>query len=707
MTDAIKRARNDAASSDIRNITLPPTLFLHTQLLFNRELAWLEFNQRVLEEGLDHAHPLLERLKFLSIFSSNLDEFFMIRVSGLKQQLEHGVTERTLDGMTTTAQLKAIRERLRPMVDEQMRCLRDDVLQELLDAGIVIAPFRALSDRERRSLNAYFSENVFPVLTPQAVDPGHPFPYISNLSLNLGVMIQPPDDAANAEPRFARIKVPPIVPRLVPVAQGAHEFTSLEELIAANVSSLFPRTETGEPHAFRVTRDADIDIREDEANDLLRMMEEQLRRRRFGTAVRLEVASTMPGEMVRYLASRLELTAEDVYVVDGPLNVPDLMSLYQLERPELKDGPLIASTPAPLRTEGSIFDVIRRQDVLVHHPYNSFSSVCDFISTAAADPEVVAIKMALYRTGQNSPIVQALAEACEAGKQVAVLVELKARFDEENNITWARKLERAGVHVVYGLVGLKTHCKLALVVRREEGSLRRFVHIGTGNYNPSTARIYTDLGLFTSNEQIGADATDLFNYLTGFSRQTHFRKLLIAPVNLREALMTLVAREVEHHEAGRPARIIAKLNSLTDTKMIRALYEASQAGVRIDLIVRGICTLRPGVSGLSDRITVTSIVGRFLEHSRIFYFANGGDEEVYIGSADWMLRNLDRRVELVVPIEDPHLRQHLKSGVLDVYLRDNVKARRLLVDGSYERVQAAPGEERVDSQAQLIESLGD
>ena len=706
MTNALKQRRDESGQPP--NITLPPTLFLNNKLLFNREASWLEFNSRVLEEARDRDHPLLERAKFISIFSTNLDEFFMIRVSGLKEQVEEGVTELSLDGMTPSAQLKLINERLRPLLAEQMKCLNEELLHELSSEGIVIRPYRALSDRERRALNAYFMDNVFPVLTPQAVDPGHPFPYISNLSLNVGVMIEP--EAGEAEQtafegsRFARVKVPPLVPRLVPIADSGNSFILLEELIAANVSVLFPGMRVGDHHVFRVTRDADIEIREDEANDLLRTVEQEVRKRRFGTAVRLEVSTSMPGEMVRYLASSLKLTADDVYTIDGPLNMPDLMALYKLERPELKDKPFVASSPAPLRTSESIFEVIKRQDVLVHHPYDSFSSVVDFINTSATDPDVLAIKMTLYRTGPDSPIVKALMEASERGKQVAVLVELKARFDEENNIEWARRLERAGVHVVYGLLGLKTHCKLALVVRREAGALRRYLHIGTGNYNPSTARIYTDLGLFTSNEQIGSDASELFNYLTGFSRQTRYRRLLVAPVNLREQTSALIEREIEHQKAGRPARIIAKLNSLTDTKIIRELYEASQAGVTIDLIVRGVCSLRPGVPGLSDKITVRSIVGRFLEHSRIYYFENGGDGDVYIGSADWMQRNLDRRVELVTPIEDSRLKKRLKEEVLDVCLRDNVKARLLLPDGTYERVVAAKGEERVDTQSQLMSS---
>jgi len=701
MTDPLKQFDMNSGQHPV---TLPPTLFLSSKLLFNREASWLEFNRRVLAEALDKSQPLLERLKFMSIFSTNLDEFFMIRVSGLKEQVDEGITDLSLDGLTPTAQLKLINERLRPMLAEQVRCLKEELLVELASKGIIVSPYRTLSDRERRTLNTYFVENVFPVLTPQAVDPSHPFPYISNLSLNLGVMIEPNNGGTTngSEPRFARVKVPALVGRLVPVGESSNEFVLLEELIAANIEVLFPGMRATEMHPFRVTRDADIEIREDEANDLLQAIERELRKRRFGTAVRLEVAASMPGEMVRYLASSLRLGADDVYTIDGPLNIPDLMALYKVDQPALKDKPAVAGAPATLRTTESIFDVIKRHDVLLHHPYNSFSPVVDFIKSAAIDPQVQAIKMTLYRTGPDSPVVQALMHASEKGKQVAVLVELKARFDEESNIEWARRLERSGVHVVYGLLGLKTHCKLALVVRREADALRRYVHIGTGNYNPTTARIYTDLGLFTADQNVGADATELFNYLTGFSQQTEYRRLLVAPVNLRERITSLIEREMEHHKSGRPARIIAKINSLTDTKLIRVLYEASQAGLPINLIVRGVCTLRPGVPGLSETITVKSIVGRFLEHSRIFYFLNGGEEAVYIGSADWMQRNLDRRVELLAPIGDPRLKKHLREDVLDVCLRDNVKARRLLPDGSYERVRAGEGEESVDSQSYFM-----
>jgi polyphosphate kinase len=701
MTDPLKQQMDEQ-----HPVTLPQTLFLSRKLLFNREASWLEFNRRVLAEALDKSQPLLERVKFISIFSSNLDEFFMIRVSGLKEQVDEGVTELSLDGLTPAAQLKLINEGLRPMLAEQVRCLKEELLVELASKGIVLSAYRTLSDRERRALNTYFMENVFPVLTPQAVDPSHPFPYISNLSLNLGVMIAPNSSETpvrnGSEPRFARVKVPPLVPRLVPVGDSSTEFVLLEELIAANIEVLFPGMRATEMHPFRVTRDADIEIREDEANDLLKAIERELRKRRFGTAVRLELASSMPGEMMRYLASSLRLNAEDVYTIDGPLNMPDFMALYKSDQPALKDKPFVPAAPPVFVPGESIFDVIKRHDVLLHHPYNSFSSVVDFINIAANDPDVQAIKMTLYRTGADSPVVQALMHASEKGKQVAVLVELKARFDEESNIEWARRLERAGVHVVYGLLGLKTHCKLALVVRREADSLRRYIHVGTGNYNPATARIYTDIGLFTADQNFGADATELFNYLTGFSQQTEYRRLLVAPVNLRERITALIEREMEHHKNGRPARIIAKINSLTDTKLIRVLYEASQASLPIDLIVRGVCTLRPGVPGLSETITVRSIVGRFLEHSRIFYFLNGGEEAVYIGSADWMQRNLDRRVELLAPIGDPRLRRHLKENVLDVSMRDNVKARRLLPDGSYERIRASEGEEIIDSQSHFM-----
>jgi len=675
-------------------------------LLINRELSWLKFNYRVLEEALDHRHPLLERLKFLAIFSSNLDEFFMIRVSGLQEAVAAGIAETSPDGMSAYEQLAEISRQLRPMLDEQMRCLREDVMPNLAEAGIRIRRYEELNKRERRTANDYFLENVFPILTPQAVDPGHPFPYVSNLSLNLGLIVAPPrkksaETVGSAKtPRFARIKLPPKVPRLIPIDDKGTNFTFLGSLVAANIEMLFPHMKTSKCHLFRVTRDADHDIKEDEASDLLRTMQQHVRQLRFGDAVRLEVAADMQEEMVAYLREALDLTKDDVYTVDGPFNIPDLMQLYDLDRPELKDKPLQIAMPAPLRNGDNFFDAIKQQDVVLHHPYTAYSAVTNFINAAASDADVVAIKICLYRTGRNSPIVKALIDASEKGKQVAALVELKARFDEESNIEWARRLEQAGVHVVYGIVGLKTHCKLALVIRREGKTLQRYVHLATGNYNPTTSRIYTDIGIFTIDPEIASDATNLFNSLTGFSEFNEYECLMVAPLNLRKRTINLIKRETAHAKAGKPARIIAKVNSLTDVAIVRALYNASQAGVSIDLIVRGICSLRPGLPNVSGNIRVRSIVGRFLEHSRIFYFANNSKEEVYIGSADWMYRNLSRRVELIVPIKDSKLRDRLKR-ILEAYLADNVNARELKPDGSYVRVNTSDTEKKRDAQLEF------
>lgn len=685
---------------------LPRNLRKQRELLINRELSWIEFNRRVLEEALDHRHPLLERLKFLAIFSSNLDEFFMIRVSGLQETVAAGVTELSPDGMTAPEQLKEISARLRPMLDAQMRCLNSDVLPKLADAGIVIRAYEELSKREKKAANDYFLENVFPILTPQAVDPSHPFPYVSNLSLNLGLMVASPrKKTAGSQglvkaPRFARVKLPPIVPKLVPIDDRGTNFTFLGSLIAANIGALFPHMKTSHCYLFRVTRDADHDIKEDEASDLLRTMQQHVRQLRFGDAARLEVAAGMPAEMVSYLTEALELAKEDVYTVDGPFNIPDLMQLYDLDRSDLKDRSLQLTTPPALRDNKNVFAAIKSQDIVLHHPYTSYNAVTNFISSAATDPDVVAIKICLYRTGRNSPIVKALIDAAEQGKQVAALVELKARFDEESNIEWARRLEQAGVHVVYGIVGLKTHCKLALVVRREGKVLQQYVHLATGNYNPTTSRIYTDMGIFTADEAIAHDATNLFNSLTGFSEFGEYDCLMVAPLNLRKRIVRLIKRETAHAKAGRPAKIIAKINSLTDVAIVRALYNASQAGVSIDLIVRGICTLRPGLADVSSNIRVRSIVGRFLEHSRIFYFGNNDKEEIYLGSADWMYRNLSRRVEVVFPVKDARLRDHLKA-VLDAYLDDNVNARELRADGTYLRVKCGENEKRRDAQAEF------
>ncbi|MBC8031656.1 MAG: polyphosphate kinase 1 [Pyrinomonadaceae bacterium] len=686
---------------------LQPTAENATRLFFNRELSLLEFHRRVLDEALDQSNPVLERLKFLSIFSSNLDEFFMIRVSGLKEELEENVTDLSADGMTPGEQLIEIRNRVLPMISAEARCLRDVILPELEASGIHVVNYETLSSQERETLRGYFMEKVFPILTPLAVDQSHPFPYISPLSLNLALIVQAPEGKSSADPRhrhqprFVRIKVPSVVQRLVQVGALGTRFVLLEELIEANSDTLFPGMIVGKCHRFRVTRDADIEIREDEAEDLLRVIQQELRRRPFGTPVRLEVSAGMPEELVTYLIDSLDLSAEDVYVTDGPLAVQDLMSLYKLNRPDLKDEPFVAARPE-WSGKRSIFDVLKERDVLLHHPYDAYDSVTDFINEAVDDPEVVAIKICLYRTGPDSPIPPALIRATEKGKQVTALIELKARFDEESNIEWARKLDEAGVHVVYGILGLKTHGKLTLVVRREGDSLKRYMHIASGNYNPTTSCTYTDLGLFTADDEIGADATELFNYLTGCSRQMEYRKILVAPVNLREKMEALIDREISHAESGKPAHIMAKINRLADKQMIQKLYEAAAAGVKIDLMVRGICMLRPGVPDLSETITVRNVVGRFLEHSRVFYFANGGQEELYLGSADWMSRNLKHRIEVVTPVSDPAAKIYLKDELLTAYLRDNVKVRMLKSDGSYVEVEREPAEEAFDSQAFFI-----
>ena len=679
-----------------------PKRFLSWSVL-NRDLCQLEFFRRVLEEATDKSNPVLERLKFLAVFSSNLDEFFMVRVSGIKEMLSIDDIGPMPGELMPVEQLEVIRDRVIPLVEEHSRCLREEVMPELESNGVVIARYASLSEDEKRSLSDYFRKNIFLVLTPQAVDPSRPFPYISNLSLNIGLTVEsnPEDTLAGAplgmQVRFVRIKVPPVVPRLIPIDKGQMKFALAEEVIEANIHSLFPNMNLSKGHLFRVTRDADVEIRDDKAADLLALIKESLRERRFGLPVRLEVSASMPSEMIQYLTTSLKIDANDVYKVDGLLDVPDLMELYGINVPELKDKPLKAVVPPALRNKESLFDAIKKQDVLLHHPYTSFATIVDFIDAAANDPDVVAIKMCLYRTGKKSPIPQALIGASERGKQVTAVVEIKARFDEEHNIEWAKRLAESGVHVVYGLVGLKTHSKVALVVRREQHGLQTYTHISTGNYNPTTSRVYTDIGLLTSDSVVGDDASDVFNFLTGFSVQKEYSRLMVAPLNLRKRMMYLIKRETAHALAGRPAHISAKINRLTDLTIIEALYEASQAGVKIDLIVRGACMLRPGEPGLSQTIHVRSIVGPFLEHSRIFYFANGGDEEVYIGSADWMARNLDRRVEVVTPVLDPQIKTYLKD-VLAAYLRDNVKARVMTSDGSYERPAMAPGEAPFNSQ---------
>ncbi|MBS1793913.1 MAG: polyphosphate kinase 1 [Acidobacteria bacterium] len=669
--------------------------------LFNRDLSLIEFFRRVLGEALDENEPLLERLKFLAILSSNLDEFFMIRVSGLKEKLGDKLSP---DGSTAAGTLARIRPRILELTEQQTNCLLDEILPRLSAEGIRIASLDTLSEAEKQRLNGYFNDEVYPIVTPQAVDPAHPFPYISGGSLNLGLIARPDlhrrtFKALNrTNDFFVRIKIPPVVPRFVPVDEKGAKYVLIEDLIAANVGRLVPGASPESCFAFRITRDADIEVREEEAGDLLAMMEENLKQKRFGDVVRLEVSNRMPSEMVDYLTASLEIGADDVYPVSGPLNLADFMFLHKIGSPELKDKPLVVTRPAQFQNNDSIFDVVRRGDVLLHHPYHPYSIVTDLIREAAEDPDVLAIKMCLYRTGHDSPIPPILIEASERGKQVTVLIELKARFDEKNNIEWAKKLERAGIHVVYGLVGLKTHCKTTLIVRREDGHLRRYVHLATGNYNPETSAVYTDLGLLTVDQDTGADATELFNYLTAYSQNTGFRKLLVAPLNLRERMLELIRRETAHAHQGKPARIVAKFNRLADTEIIEALYEASRAGVRIDLIVRGICMLRPGIEGLSENIRVRSVVGRLLEHSRVYYFENAGDGEVYIGSSDWMPRNLDRRVEVVTPVENAALKKYLKDEYLAAYLRDNVKAQELQPDGSYRRAARAADETVFNSQ---------
>ncbi len=681
------------------NGSSPQDLKAHS-LYFNRELSWLEFNRRVLDESRDMRHPLLERVKFLAIFSTNLDEFFMIRVSGLKDQLSAGITTPTVDGMTPREILGEIRRRVLPMLQEQRYTFYSEVLPALSAAGIDVLHYGELGPEEQDKLREYFVDEVLPVVTPLAFDPGRPFPHISNLSLNLAVLVRGPA----GDQRFARIKVPTSLPRLVPVAPEKR-LVWLEEVIAANLGLLFPGYEVIEAYSFQVIRDADMEIQEDEAPDLLETIEEGLRQRQFGPVVRLAVDHDMPPSMVRLLMENLEVEAEDVYALQPPLAMGSLWGIAGLNRPDLKDSAFAPAVPPALRDlkhPEEMFAAIRRGDILLHHPYDSFKPVLDFIQAAAVDPQVLAIKQTLYRVGRNAPVVRSLLEAQRNGKQVAVLVELKARFDEESNIGWAKALEAAGVHVVYGLVGLKTHSKITLVVRKEEGGLRRYLHLATGNYNAVTAGIYTDCGLLTCDPEMGADATELFNTLTGYSTQRSYRSLLVAPGSMRERIEDLIERESEHARAGRGGRLIFKMNALVDDRLIRRLYQASQAGVQIDMIIRGICCLRPGLPGISENIRVISIVGRFLEHSRIYYFGNGGKPEIYMGSADLMPRNLDRRVEIIFPVKDEAIRTYLRDGVLAVELANNTRARLLRPDGSYVCRDPLPGEKEIDSQAWLL-----
>lgn len=677
----------------------------------NRDLSWIEFNRRVLQEALNPDLPLLEKVKFVSIFSSNLDEFYMIRVSGIKEQIAANVLEPAIDGLTPIEQLQRTEKALQPLLKQLYDLWSNDIVPSLRENNIFLHDYDELSKEEKKVLTEYFKKEIYPVLTPLAFDPGRPFPYISNLSLSLAVLIRKP----NGENHFARVKVPDILPRLLQIddivesnkrknANGNFKarFIWLSDLIKANLQMLFPGMEIIEAHKFRITRDTDIELQEDEADDLLSVIEENIRQRRFGSVVRLEVAHKMPDFMLETLMENLQITKDDVHQTEGPLGLSDVMILYKLPVHHLKEKPFYPVIPKELNEEEDLFSVIRQRDILLHHPFHSFTPVVDFIKKAAADPDVLAIKQTLYRVGTDSPIVKALIEAADRGKQVAVLVELKARFDEENNIYWARELEKVGVHVVYGLVGLKTHAKMTLIVRKEFDGVKRYVHLSTGNYNTVTAKLYTDIGFFTCNEDICSDVSDVFNFLTGYSQQKEFRKLFVSPLHMRESILKLIAREISFRKAGKSAHIIMKMNSLVDPTIIAALYEASSAGVKIDLIVRGVCSLIPGVNGLSENIRVISIVGRFLEHSRIFYFHNNGDEEIYLSSADMMQRNLDRRVEVTFPIEDKKLKDEIINNILNVYLKDNIKARMLYSDGAYHFLKPQDGAAKINSQEWLM-----
>jgi polyphosphate kinase len=712
------RAKKPVASAPATDAKAPINL-LDPALYINRELSLLAFQRRVLEEASDEGNPLLERVKFLAILGSNLDEFFMVRVAGLVAQVDAGALETGPDGMSPPAQLAAIRREVKQLLDDAHSCMLDQLLPALADHGLRIHEYSDLSERQLTAVNRYFAETIFPVLTPLAFDPGRPFPHISNLSLNLAVLIRDHE----GEEKFARIKVPDSLPQLIPTdAQPRHrtkridhehpsEFIFIEKLIAANLNRLFPGMEVIEVHPFHVTRDADIEIKELEAEDLLETIEEGVRQRKFGDVVRVMVDTGMPPHILEILMSNLEIESSDVYRVHGSLSLKRLMMLSSLDCPELKEAPFL---PSPVPTleqneDDDLFAILRKQDVVLHHPFESFQPVVDFLRKAARDPNVLAIKAVLYRIGPNSPVVEALLEAVEHGKQVAVLVELKARFDEESNIEWARALEKVGAHVVYGLVGLKCHCKVAMVVRREDDgrTMRRYLHLSTGNYNAFTAHLYTDVGIFTTDETLADDVTDLFNVLTGYSRKSDYKELLVSPVNLRIRFEAMIDREIEHQKNEGGGHLIFKMNALTDPPMVRALYRASQAGVKVELLVRGNCALRPGLPGVSENITVTSIVGRFLEHSRLYYFRNGGDEAIYSGSADLAPRNLYRRVEVLYPVKNRKIVQRLKTEVLEIYQGDNVKARRMNSDGTYTRVKPGSGSKRVSAQELLLKKSRD
>jgi polyphosphate kinase len=680
------------------------------ELYINRELSLLEFQKRVLEQAQSPENPLLERIKFLSIVSSNLDEFFMVRVSGLQKQAASGTQETSVDGLPAATQLRLIREQVRALVEALQNLLRDTLLPALREEGIRVCDISELSATERAAMDRYFLESVFPVLTPLAFDPSRPFPHISSGSLNLAVVV---GDGQGVE-NFARVKLPDSLPRLVPVsapkaarsaksAKPEAAFVWLEQIIAANLNLLFPGMDIIEACPFRVTRDAEVAIQELESDDLLESVEEAMRLRQFTSVVRLQVDANVSERTLEVLASNLPIDKQDVYRINGHIGLARLMDLCSLDRPDLKDKPFVPFVPPGLEAESpeDIFSIIRREDILLHHPYESFQPVVEFLRAAAHDPDVLAIKMTLYRVGHNSPIVAALLEAVEEGKQVAVLVELKARFDEESNIEWARTLEDEGVHVVYGLVQMKVHSKIALVVRREGNCVRRYVHLGSGNYNPSTARLYTDYGFLTSSDDIADDATYFFNALTGYSRKRETHTLLVAPVNLRRRVEELILREIALQEKDGRGHLIFKMNALEDPQMIHLLYRASQAGVKIDLLVRGLCCLRPGLPGFSDNIRVISVVGRFLEHSRVYYFRNGGAEEIYLGSADLMRRNLSHRVEIIFPVANPKLVRRLKD-IVQLQLADQKKSHELRSDGSYILTEGRDRPDAIDSQLQLL-----
>jgi polyphosphate kinase len=673
------------------DVAIDPTDLKNPALYINRELSWLEFNERVLAQATDATHPLLERIKFLSIVGSNLDEFFMIRVATTLKKLREGIEDVAPDGYNTEQQLFAMRTRARKQLEDQAHCW--DVLRPLLAAErISFLEAEAWTPAIREYLASYFAREICPVLTPLAFDPGHPFPLISNLSKNFAVVVK-----HGNRTKFARVKVPDVLPRFVQVPDtltdaSGHTFVFLEDVIQANMQDLFPGTQVKSAHLFRVIRDADLEIENDEADDLLETVDRSLKQLRHGAISLLHVDATMPARVLNILAENFEVAEEVILRTPSRVGFGDWMQLTKIHRPELKYPPFSPRSLWRVDEDPEVlFDQLRYQDVLVHHPYQSFGTVEAFLRAAVKDKNVIAIKMTLYRIGPNSPLINLLIEAAEAGKQVAVLVELKARFDERNNIIWAKRLESHGIHVVYGFADLKTHSKLCLVVRQEGDGIQRYVHTATGNYNPETAKIYTDVGYFTADPEIVSDVSDIFNYLTGYSNQKEFRALLVAPVQLRTRLCELINREAEHAKAGRPARIIMKVNAITDDQMIRVLYRASQAGVSIDLIVRGICSLRPGIPGVSDNIRVRSIVGRFLEHSRILWFNNGGHEEMYIGSADIMERNLDRRVETITPIRDVELVEHLRDVVLHAYLQDTERAMVLDATGRYSRPASASG----------------